>query len=131
MRPWSEVTRHFHTTAVGHLATLQEDGSPRVVPIWVDLHGESDVVFFAEATSVNARNVSRDPRVAISITNPEQALDMAAIRCEVVERIEGERGMQIVDSIARKYTGERYHLRSGVVAFIVRPTTWTARDYSG
>lgn len=89
---------------------------------------ETDLAFFAEATSVNARNVIRDARVALSITNPDQPLDMAAVRGEVIERVDGERGQAIVDRIARKYSDEPY--AEGNLAFIVRPRTWTARDYS-
>jgi PPOX class probable F420-dependent enzyme len=130
MRDWSEVASHFSTTAVAHLATLQQDGSPRVVPVWIDVHGDTDLVFFAETSSLNARNVSRDPRVAISITRPDQSLDMAAIRGEVIERLDGEAAMAVVDRISQKYTGGQYDIRAGMAAFVVRPRTWTANDYS-
>lgn len=130
-RPWSEIARHFTTKAVAHLATLQPDGSPRVVPVWIDVHGDTDLTFFAEDTSVNARNATRDARVALSITNPDQPLDMAAVRGHIIERIEGDPAMELVDRISHKYSGEPYDIRSGMVAFIVRPETWTARDYSG
>lgn len=130
MRDWSEVAERFTTTAVAHLATLQPDGSPRVVPVWIDVHGDTDLVFFAETSSVNARNVTRDPRVAISITRPDQSLDMAAVRGEVVERLDGPAAMTVIDRISRKYTGGAYTLRAGMAAFVVRPRSWTANDYS-
>jgi PPOX class probable F420-dependent enzyme len=130
MDEWDDVARHFSSDAVAHLATLQADGSPRVTPVWADVDGER-IVFFAERTSLNARNVDRDPRVALSMTHPQQPLDMASVRGEVVERIEGERALEIVDRIARKYTGEDYDHRMDNVVFVVKPRRWSARDYSG
>jgi len=130
MDDWTDVARHFSSDAVAHLATLQQDGSPRVTPIWADLDGEH-VVFFAETSSLNARNIQRDPRVALSMTNPRKPLDMASVRGEVIERLEGEQAMEVVDRIARKYTGEAYDQRSGLVAFRMRPRKWSARDLTG
>ena len=130
MDDWADVARHFSGGAVAHLATLQQDGSPRVTPVWVDLEGR-DVVFFAEKASLNARNVARDPRVALSMTAPAQPLDMASVRGKVIERIDGDRAMEVVDRLSRKYTGGGFSQRSGLVAFVMRPSAWSARDYSG
>lgn len=130
MSSWSDAARLLATTAVAHLATLGADGGPRSVPLWIDLEGESDLVFFTEVGSVKDRNIARDPRVALSITEPGNPLHMATVRGEVVERVEGDAALVIVDRIARKYTGEPYELRRGLAALVVRPTSWWARDYS-
>jgi PPOX class probable F420-dependent enzyme len=130
MTPWSDIARTFSTTAVVHLATVGSDGGPRSVPLWVDLQGESDLVFFTEAGSLKDRNIARDPRVALSLTAPDNPFDMATVRGEVVKRIEGDAALETVDRISRKYSGEPYPVRTGLVALIVRPTSWWARDYS-
>ena len=130
-KDWSEVAPYFAGDAVVHLATLEPDGSPHAVPVWVDVHGDGDLVFFSEAGSKKDRNVTRDPRVAFSVTTPDNPLDMATVRGEVIERVEGERGMEIVDRISQAYTGGGYEVRTGLVAFVVRPRTWWARNYAG
>lgn len=53
----------------GHLvrvATVDEDGSPRVVPIWY-LHRDGEILFTPRARSVFLANLRRDPRVGLSI----------------------------------------------------------------
>jgi len=131
MTDWTEVAPKFAGTAVAHLATVGKDGGPRSVPVWIDVEGESDLAFFTEAGSLKDRNIARDPRVALSVTDPSNPLDMATVRGEVIARVEGEDAMAITDRIARKYTGDPYEIRSGLVAFVVRPTSWWGRDYAG
>lgn len=126
---WADVARYFETEAVAHLATVEPDGSPNSVPLWIARHGESDLVFFSTEESRKERNIDRDARVAISITKPENSYHMATIRGEVVERVHGDRAQEIVDAIFRKYTGEPYSVRSGHTVFVVRPRVWVAREY--
>lgn len=127
---WSTVARYFEADAVAHLATLQKDGSPHVVPLWVDRHGESNLAFFTINGSRKDRNVARDPRVAVSITAPDNPYDMATVRGEVIERVDGDRGWEIIDRLSQKYEGQPYDRSIDVVAFIVRPTTSWANDFS-
>ncbi|WP_072314522.1 TIGR03618 family F420-dependent PPOX class oxidoreductase [Agrococcus sp. Marseille-P2731] len=129
MQAWDELAHHFSTAAVAHLATLQPDGSPQVVPLWIDRHGEDQLVFFTTAGSRKDRNVTRDPRVALSITSPDDPYVMATVRGEVVERVEGEEGMVIVDRLSQKYEGKPYGEREGFVAFVIRPQKWWGRNF--
>jgi len=48
------------------LATVREDGSPHVVPVWFTLHG-NDLIFTAGCASVKVKNILRDGRVAICV----------------------------------------------------------------
>ncbi|MCS7003287.1 MAG: PPOX class F420-dependent oxidoreductase [Dehalococcoidia bacterium] len=48
------------------LATVRSDGRPHVVPVWFDLDGD-DVIIWTDSGSVKARNIARDPRVALSV----------------------------------------------------------------
>lgn len=48
------------------LATVGANGQPHVVPIWAILDGET-IVFTTGRTSVKARNMQRDPRVALCV----------------------------------------------------------------
>lgn len=131
MTDWNEIAPMFAGTAVAHLATVGKDGGPRSVPVWIDVEGDTDLAFFTEAGSLKDRNIQRDPRVALSVTHPANPLDMATVRGDVVERIEGEGALAITDRISIKYTGAPYEVRSGLVAFVVRPTSWWGRDYAG
>ncbi|TNM69639.1 TIGR03618 family F420-dependent PPOX class oxidoreductase [Streptomyces sp. NP160] len=129
MADWDEVVRYFTTDAVVHLATVGKDGGPRSVPVWVDADGEQ-LVFFTEEGSVKDRNLARDPRLAVSVTAPGNPLSFATVRGEVVERLTGGEAMVLVDSVSTTYTGGPYEVRTGFVAFRVRPTSWSAHDFS-
>jgi len=65
-----------------------------------------------------ARNLDRDPHVAISITDEENPCRTAWIRGRVVDRIEGEHALEIIDRLSNQYTGEDSPMRTGVVHVI-------------
>ena len=50
-----------------HIATLLPDGAPHSVPVWIGLE-DNRIAFLTGPGSRKARNLDRDPRVAISIT---------------------------------------------------------------
>jgi len=61
-----------------HLATIMPDGAPHVAPVWIDREGNSILVNTPEGR-VKQRNVTRDPRVAISITDQDDAYEQVVI----------------------------------------------------
>ena len=103
----------------GHLCTLLKDGSPHAVPLWIDMHGDH-VCFFTQDGSQKARNLERDPRVAISIQDHENPYRMATLRGHVAETLHGDEALVVIDQLARKFTGEDFPMRSGIV-FLVEP----------
>ncbi|QJU53359.1 TIGR03618 family F420-dependent PPOX class oxidoreductase [Herbiconiux sp. KACC 21604] len=130
MATWESTRPYFERAAVAHLATLLPDGAPHSVPVWVGVEGESLAVFMI-ADSRKDKNLQRDPRVAISVTNPENPLDMASVRGVATRRVVGAEAMEIVDRIAVAYTGEPYELRSGLAAYLIRPEKLQVQNYSG
>ena len=100
-----------------HIATLQPDGSPASVPVWAGIEGEN-VVFFTQDRSQKARNLRRDPRVAISIVDRENPYRTAWLRGRVVGLIEGEEALPTIDALSTRYTGQPFPMRSGTVFVI-------------
>jgi PPOX class probable F420-dependent enzyme len=129
MTSWADVQHYFERAAVGHIATLMPDGAPHSVPIWVGVEGDH-LAFFTVEGSRKDRDVQVDPRVAVSITNPDEPLDMAFIRGAVVRRFEGDDALPYIDRIAQIYTGKPYDQRTGLVAYLVEPRTSWANDYT-
>lgn len=94
-----------------HLATIMEDGSPQVSPVWVEYDGEHVLVNSARGR-VKDRNMERDPRVALSILDPENPYRRLLIRGQVVEITE-EGADALIDQLSQKYTGrEKYGNRA-------------------
>ncbi len=59
----------LESAALGHLVTVNRDGSPQVSVVWVGLD-EDDVVSAHLRDQQKLRNVRRDPRVALSLETP-------------------------------------------------------------
>ena len=119
-----DVRRHLEGTPVAHLATVSPDGSPHTVPLWVDTHGEQ-VVFLTGPGSRKARNLRRDPRVALSLTAADNPFEPVVIRGRVVEWLDGDTAWEVVDRIARKYTGGPYPRGEERVVAVVGPERQT------
>jgi PPOX class probable F420-dependent enzyme len=103
---------------IAHLATLRPDGSPHNVPVWIAVEN-GQLAFLTSPRSRKARNLERDPRLAMSIVDADRPTQMATIRGHVLRRVDGEEGWQIIDRIADKYIGAPYPLREDRVAFVV------------
>jgi PPOX class probable F420-dependent enzyme len=86
-----------------HLATLQPDGSPKVEPVWVGRDGDR-IVIATDHRSIKGKNIDRDPRVALSITDFDNPYEQLLIRGRVVEaRDDSELAM--IDRLSQKYIG--------------------------
>jgi PPOX class probable F420-dependent enzyme len=87
--------------AFAQLATLMEDGSPQVTPVWFDYKNGKFIVNTARGR-VKDRNMSRDARVALDIVDPDNPYSHLAVRGKVVRRTE-EGGDESIDKLAKKY----------------------------
>jgi PPOX class probable F420-dependent enzyme len=116
----AEVRRLLDRPNYAHIATLLPDGAPHSVPVWVDLEDDY-VAILTGPGSRKARNLERDPRVAISLIDMEQPYASALIRGRVVERVDGDRGWEIIDRMSRKYTGQPYPLRTDRIVLLIQP----------
>ncbi|UCH28486.1 MAG: PPOX class F420-dependent oxidoreductase [Myxococcales bacterium] len=89
--------------AFAHLSTIMADGSPQASAVWVDTDGPLIVVNSAEGR-LKDRNIRRDPRVAISVTDPENPYRSLMIRGRV-SKITNEGADAHIDKMAKKYMG--------------------------
>lgn len=96
--------------AFADLVTLMPDGSPQVSPVWFEYDGGFILVNSASGRQKD-RNMRRDPRVALAISDPDNPYRYLQIRGRVVEITE-EGGDDSIDRLAFKYTGqEKYPWR--------------------
>jgi PPOX class probable F420-dependent enzyme len=102
-----EVRALFEGANFVHLATLTKDGSPSSTAIWAGHEGD-DIVFFTPVDSLKARNMERDPRVAISVTDHDDPYQTAQLRGAVKEIRGVEEANELADELALRYTGEPF-----------------------
>ncbi len=104
-----------------HVATVMPDGTPQSTPVWIDTDGES-VVFNTARGRTKARNIERQPTVAISVVNDENPYEMLQLRgrAELID----EGADAHIDTMAKKYLGQdSYPFRQpGEQRVIVRVT---------
>jgi len=112
----------FKKPAFASLATLNADGSPQVTPVWVDFDGTHIIVNTARGR-VKHRNLQREPRVAISIFDPQNPYRYLGIQGRVTEMTEAGADAHI-DRMAKKYLDkDKYPFRApGEVRVLVKIT---------
>jgi PPOX class probable F420-dependent enzyme len=67
-----------------HLATLRAHGSPRNHVVWVGLEGDNVLVCTSDLTW-KAKDMRRDPRVALSVADLANPYRMAMLQGRVIE----------------------------------------------
>jgi len=93
----------FTKRAFGNLATLMSDGRPQVTPVWCDFDGTHVLVNSAKGRQKD-RNMRRDARVAIAVSDPDNPYRYLEVRGRVVEITEQGADTHI-DRMAKKYLG--------------------------
>jgi|SRR5581483_11372364 len=119
-----EIRRVLDGTSIAHMATVLPDGSPHTAPVWIATHGDR-VVFLTGPGSRKARNLRRDPRVAVSIAPNDNPFTPVMIRGRVVEWLDGDAAWEIIDEMAAKYVGQRYSRELDRVVGVIEPERQT------
>mgnify|MGYP000247658935 CR=1 FL=1 len=95
----------FEKETLAHISTLRPDGSPHVTPVWVDYDPEADrVLVNTERGRRKEKNVQGDPRVGLSMTDPDDPYRMLSVTGEVAE-ITTEGARTHIDELAHRYMG--------------------------
>ncbi len=92
--------------AICYVATTMPNGSPQLTQTWVDTDGDHVVVNIVGGRQ-KARNIERDPRVAVAVSDPETPSRYVQIRGRVIE-MTTDGGVESIEALSRKYTGGPY-----------------------
>jgi len=102
-----KVVRLFSEKNLVYVATIMNDGSPQVSPVWANCADEHILINTAEGR-IKHKNVLRDPRVAVSVTSISNPLDMTTIRGTVVELIP-DYDYKHADKLTMQYMGREHY----------------------
>jgi PPOX class probable F420-dependent enzyme len=89
-----------------YLATTMPDGSPQVTQTWVDTDGEHVIINTVQGYQ-KVRNIERDPRVALTVSDAEHPTRYLQVRGSVIG-MTTEGGAEHIDKLSQKYTGKPY-----------------------
>jgi PPOX class probable F420-dependent enzyme len=98
-----QVAKLFKGKNFAHMATLMQDGSPQVTPVWIDVENGMILVNTAEGRT-KQKNIARDPRIAISIADSFNPYNMVTVRGQVVEQTT-KGADEHINKMAKKYLG--------------------------
>src|SRR5215204_4582162 len=106
------IAKLFEGKNFAFLATLMKDGSPQVTPTWVDIDKNNNTILVNTAKGrIKHRNISRDPRVAVSVIDFSNPYHMVTVRGKVIEQIDGKDADEHIDKLAKKYLDEEKYPR--------------------
>ncbi|MFL6056152.1 MAG: TIGR03618 family F420-dependent PPOX class oxidoreductase, partial [Actinoallomurus sp.] len=92
------------------VTTVRPDGSLHGTVVWVDVDGD-DVIFNTAVGRAKERHLRQDPRVSISVLDPNDAFHAVSVSGQA--RLEEEGADEVIDRLANKYLGvDRYPYRS-------------------
>ena len=89
-----------------YVSTLMPDGSPQLTQTWVDTDGEH-VLINSVAGFQKIRNIERDPRVALTVSDPEKPHRYFAVRGRVLTVTE-DGAADHIEKLAQRYLGGPY-----------------------
>jgi PPOX class probable F420-dependent enzyme len=104
------IVKFFRGNNFAFLGTLNK-GSPQVTPTWIDIvedEGQEIILINTARDRIKQKNVSRDPRVSISVVDEENPYSMITIKGGVVDQTTNGADEHI-DKLAKRYlNAERY-----------------------
>ncbi|HUH07642.1 MAG TPA: PPOX class F420-dependent oxidoreductase [Egibacteraceae bacterium] len=92
----------FDRPLLASVATLLDDGSPHVTPVWIMRRGDR-LLLNTATTRGKARNLERDPRIALCILDPDDSARYVHVRGMASLSTEGAR--EVIDELSHQYTG--------------------------
>lgn len=103
-----------------HFATLNEDGSPHVAPLWIDVDDNGRILVNTALGRRKDRNVRRDRRVGLSISPQDDPYTWLSVQGTVVEIEEGDGPLAHIGELSMRYDAEPWEPVDGQVRVIYR-----------
>lgn len=89
-----------------YLATVMGDGAPHLTQTWVDTDGKHILINSVEGFQ-KIKNIERDARVAVTVSDPDNPSRYYAIRGRVLD-VTPNGGAEHIEKLAQRYIGRAY-----------------------
>lgn len=106
MKLTEDVLELLNRPSTCYVATTMPDGSPQLTQTWVDTDGENLLINSVEGFR-KVKNVQRDPRVAVAVSDPDNPRRYFQVRGRVVD-VTAEGGAEHIEKLSQKYFGAPY-----------------------
>jgi PPOX class probable F420-dependent enzyme len=108
------------------LTTLRKDGTPHSTTMWAKRDGDAIVISTVESRQ-KAKHMARDPRVTVSLFDPDNPYNYVTV--EGIATMTREGGPELIQELSRKYTGLAYTNDEGTANVRVVVTITPKRAY--
>jgi PPOX class probable F420-dependent enzyme len=88
------------------ISTSMPDGSPQLTQTWVDTDGEHILINTVDGFQ-KVRNIRRDPRVAVAVSDPNNPSRYYSVRGKVVS-VSSQGAAEHIEALAQRYLGTPY-----------------------
>lgn len=106
MKLTDDLLALLHQPSTCYIATVMADGSPQITQTWVDTDGEHVLINSVEGFQ-KIKNIRRDPRVALTVSDPQNPSRYHALRGQVLD-ITADGAADHIEHLARRYLGTAY-----------------------
>ncbi|APX95246.1 pyridoxamine 5'-phosphate oxidase family protein [Natronorubrum daqingense] len=94
----------FEKRTIAHVATVGDEQTPHVTPVWVDYDAEDErILVNTERARRKVQNIEDDPAVGVSMTDPDNPYRRLSVMGEVDE-LTTDGAREHIDELARRYT---------------------------
>lgn len=98
-----ESLQFLRKSYVAHVATVSSAGEPQLSMVWVDVASD-DILFNTAEGRAKARNLHRNPAVAVSVVDPSDSHNVLSVRGTVTEMTH-DGADEHIDALAKEYLG--------------------------
>lgn len=100
MTTFPESHRDLLDAPLGQLATVSRDGYPQITSVWF-VFDEGEIKISLNATRVKTKNLVRDPKLSLLISDPQNPFRYLAVRADA--EISPDTGGALVAKVNAKY----------------------------
>jgi PPOX class probable F420-dependent enzyme len=95
----------FSRPLLGWATVIRPDGTPHNSVVWLDVDGD-ELLLNTAIDRAKERYLRDNPAVSVSVLDPDDAFSWASVTGTATLRTED--GDEVIDRLARKYTGTDY-----------------------
>ncbi len=96
----------LHQPSSCYLATVMADGAPHLTQTWVDTDGRHILINSVQGFQ-KIKNIARDPRVAVTVSDPGNPARYYAIRGRVLD-VTADGATEHIEKLSQRYLGTPY-----------------------
>ena len=102
MASFDDVRAFFEAPNIAYVGTVRKNGTPHVLPVWVDVEDGDTIVLNSSEGRAWPANVDRTGQITITVADKDDPYSYTMVGGRVISRTT-EDGVEVIDRLAKKY----------------------------